>query len=267
MSSFPRLASASLVGTSFACAARLIVSVFLLMPNWLEGSGSKASESSHRAASLPDSTGRVLVEAAIRVLLNTARFSAAVEVETVDRLDPRAIAVRAKEAWSFWNETGTNYLVRRRFTPQSGLETIISTNHAGGRLAIGSMSVVVPDNVSLPGFELLPLLREMSGAQPVVTSRTAGRQEVLAAAGITELRAWFDSDQVLPSRIEKRIESKLRLVLTRVEAVPASVLPARSALHFYENGRVATTVLRSFTANTSSLPMSSSSNSVKSFLP
>lgn len=189
-----------------------------------------------------------LIQRAVDAFTSATNVSAAVDLDTVDRLATSAAPTRAKESWKFSKAGGTNTFTRTRFVPVAGNEMIESTNYSGGRMLVGSSSVAMPAGTSLPGFEALNHLTDMLVADPVVEAREGASFVVSAKLRSSQtLKAWFSGGHSSPSRIEKYQGSALVFVLTRTDAGAAdSVLPLRDALHFYENGRVTTTVLRSF---------------------
>ena len=206
-------------------------------------------------SSFIDSSAQDLLQRSLHLFGRTTNFSAAVDVDTVDRLSTQAQTTRAKEAWKFSRVGLTNTFTRTRFAPVSGREIIESTNYFGGRLLVGPSSVSMPVDASLPGFEMLNHLRNMLAAGPAL-ERREGESTVMSAtlrSGQT-LKAWFHDGCVVPSRIEKHQGGNLVFAITRAEGRAGnSLLPQGDSLHFYENGRVTTTVLRSF-SNIRELP-------------
>ena len=195
-----------------------------------------------------DAPARQVIQRAAQTFQRATNFSAAVDVDTIDRQSAQPQSTRAKEAWKFSRVGGTNLFTRTRFTPVPGLEMIEATNYAGGRLVVGPSSVPLPEDASLPGFETLNLLADLLAAGPVVERKEAGSLVVSAKtrAGLV-LKAWFPEGRTMPSRIEKHRDGNLVFALTRTDAGSGtSILPLRDSLHFYENGRITTTVLRSF---------------------
>ena len=188
------------------------------------------------------------IRVALAAFQQTTNFSAAVDVDTIDRQAAPAQTTRAKESWKFSRVGSTNTFIRARFTPVAGRERIESTSYSGGRLLAGVASAAMPPDASLPGFEALNLLSELLAAGPVIESREAGSLIISAklASGQT-LRAWFPERGAAPTRIERYQDGALALVLTRTDAAPAgNVLPLHDALHLYQSGRVTTSVLRSY---------------------
>ena len=195
-----------------------------------------------------DAPAREVIQRAAQTFRAATNFSAAVDVDTIDRQSAQPQSTRAKEAWKFSRAGGTNLFTRTRFTPVSGLEMIESTNYAGGRFVVGPSSVPLPADASLPGFETLNLLADVLAAGPVIERKEAGSLLISATtrAGLV-LKAWFPEGRTTPSRIEKHRDGNLVFALSRTDAGNGpSILPLRDALHFYENGRITTTVLRSF---------------------
>jgi hypothetical protein len=175
-------------------------------------------------------------------------FSAGVDVDTIDRLGPPSPPRVAKEAWKFNRVGGTNRFVRTRFLPMAGEETIESTNHQGGRLLAGATVVPLPPDSSLPGFEVRHFLQQMLAARPVMESSNAEVFVVTAKLARGEqLKAFFSTSSRTPYRVEKSAQGRTLFVLARTEeAAGGSLLPASDSMHFHENGRVTSTVLRSF---------------------
>ena len=205
-----------------------------------------------------DAPARQVIQRAAQTFQRATNFSAAVDVDTIDRQSAQPRTIRAKEAWKFSRAGGTNLFTRTRFTPVSGVEIIEATHYAGGRIVVGQSSVPLPADASLPGFETLNFLTDLLSAGPAI-ERKEGGSLVLSAttpAGLV-LKAWFPDGRTTPSRIEKHRAGNLIFVLTRTDAAASeSVLPLRDALHFYEHGRITTTVLRSF-ANVEQRPPAS----------
>ena len=117
-------------------------------------------------SSFIDSSAQDLLQRSLHLFGRTTNFSAAVDVDTVDRLSTQAQTTRAKEAWKFSRVGLTNTFTRTRFAPVSGGEIIESTNYFGGRLLVGPSSVSMPVDASLPGFEMLNHMRRLFAFRP-----------------------------------------------------------------------------------------------------
>jgi hypothetical protein len=184
----------------------------------------------------------------LQAILVTTNFSAAVDVDTVDRQSNPPQSTRSKEAWRFSRSGTTNTFTRTRFSPIPGREIIESTNFGGGLLLVGQSFVSLPADASLPGFEAMNMLAEMLAASPSLEHEEGGSFVLSATtpAGLV-LKAWFTDKRLMPYRLIRLQGSNLLFVLTREEAGTVdSVLPMSDALHFYENGRVIATSVRSF---------------------
>ncbi|MCX6926833.1 MAG: hypothetical protein NT154_27055, partial [Verrucomicrobia bacterium] len=186
----------------------------------------------------------------------------------VDSVDHRGFArtvTRAKETWHFSRVQGTNTLVRRRYLPFAGKEVIDSEKYAGGRL-LAEKTVRLPESLSLPGFEVCNLLLEMLAAGPVIEKQEGGSFQVAAhrPAGGT-LRAWFAAGAVVPRRVERRQDDALISVITRTASgADDHALPSHDTLIFYEGGRIATTVSRSYSNAEEASGSSSPTNTIRS---
>lgn len=209
---------------------------------WVYASTNSAAESfAPTALETPSS----LLNRASKLIQLMTNLTAAVDISTVDRRAAQSTPTLTKESWRFTRIGETNTFTRTRFLPFRSQEVIETMDYSGGRF-VGLTNSSLPSDLSLPGFEPVNLLREMKQAK-TVTDRREGDLRILTAEVPTgSCIAWFSTTDALPQRIEKHRGGQLLLVYACSRGSSSRFLPQRDTFHFYENGVVVTTVIRSF---------------------